>query len=78
MTVEWQIAEGSRTAHLIDTEKSPPSPLGPHRDRAATPQRNMEFPWFGLPAAADGVKRAIATYHCRTCDDCDDLLPGGR
>lgn len=79
--LEWQVASGSPTAHLVDTDK--PSWKNPDGSRRRTgpraecgryPQRNAEQPWFSLSLAESGVYDAMKNYMIQCCADCWDLV----
>lgn len=78
---EWQIANGSRQAHVIDTDK--PAWLNPDGSRRRSgprslcgryPQRNAESPWFALGVRVDGVLSALRHYRAWVCPECTEIL----
>lgn len=73
MRLEWQVAQGSSTAHVIDTDRPGGKRSGPKALCGRYPQRLHSY-WFGLHVAETGVKRAISTYSCTACPDCDGDL----
>lgn len=79
-TLEWQVASGSPTAHVVDTSKpawrNPDGSRrrnGPRSECGRYPQRNAEDPWFSLPVAEPGVYDAMQRYMVQLCSDCQTL-----
>lgn len=79
--LEWQVAEGSATAHVLDAEqdgwKHPDGRRkmsGPRSICGRYPQRNAEQPWFALSVNEPGVLDALRHYHVRLCGDCEEAL----
>ena len=72
-TLEWQIAGGSKTAHVIVTNRAWPKRSGPESVCGRRPQRYYR-PWFELDVNAPDVIPAIRGYACIPCPDCDDWL----
>jgi hypothetical protein len=76
--IEWQVAEGSQTAHLIDTSKPGWRTAngerrlnGPRSACGKYPQRNAERPWFGFPVSqSEQYRAAVRHYRIRLCGDC--------
>lgn len=75
MTLEWQVAAGSHTAHIIDTDKPEPKRSGPRALCKRHPQRNAEYPWFTVGVESPGAEGAFVSYNLRPCEDCKDVLP---
>jgi hypothetical protein len=73
-TLEWQIAEGSSTAHVIDTAKPAPKRTGAAALCKRRPQRNNRW-WYALGVDEPGVEQSIRNYNCTLCPDCKDALP---
>lgn len=80
-TREWQIAEGSLTAHVIDTAK--PAWKNPDGSRRRSgpralcgryPQRNAEFPWWTWSVTETDALTGVRHYHRRACPDCQEAL----
>lgn len=76
---EWQIAQGSSTAHIIDAsipmrrrgERGWQS--GPRALCKRYPQRNLDFPWLAAPAEW-GAQSILTTLYHKRCMDCDATL----
>lgn len=83
MKLEWQVAEGSNTAHVLDLDKpqwrNPDGSRrrnGPRAVCGRYPQRNAEGYWFGFPAAEwSEYRHAIQTYMIKVCPDCAVKAP---
>jgi hypothetical protein len=80
VTLEWQVAQGSRTLHVIDTDapawRNPDGTRrrsGPRSLCGRYPQRNAEYPWWSWPVADWSAIRG-RPYELRRCQDCADAL----
>jgi hypothetical protein len=67
---EWQIAEGSMKAHVIDSTEGSKSRSGPRSVCGRYPQRNREHPWFTLLITDPGAVGSIRHYGRMPCAEC--------
>ena len=68
-SIEWQVADGSSIAHLIDTDKPAPKRSGPRALCGSRPQRHHSW-WYALPVKDETALAALAGYQCKPCDGC--------
>lgn len=72
--LEWQVAGGSRTAHVIDTVAYRTyGRMGPRSICGRYPQRS-NHPWFSLDVQSDFLTGPVRTFQLRVCEDCKDKL----
>lgn len=74
MSLEWQVANGSTTAHVMDLSRPEPRRTGRQSLCKRRPQRN-ERAWFALPVADPHAIGVLRGYSVRPCGDCTDALP---
>ena len=71
--LEWQVAEGSTTGHVIDTATPGGRRTGPKALCGRRPQRHWGW-WWALPVTDPDVLFALPRMGCSACPDCKQVL----
>lgn len=74
-SLEWQVAEGSSTLHLVDPGRAAPRRSGRRAMCGRYPQTGGRETWFSLRAEEFDLSAStvVGSYNLKVCRDCADI-----